>query len=226
MANNLIENISIDCVIFGFDEGTLKVLLIKRNTNPCKGMFSLPGGFVYIDEDLNDVPKRRLKDLTGIENVFLREVGAFGDIQRYPERRVITIAYYALIKISDYSLQAGEDAQELIWAAINDLPKLPFDHKQILDAALLKLQKHVRYEPVGYNLLPEKFTVSQLLSLYEVILHKKIDNRNFRKKLFHLNILIPLDEKQKNVSHRAAQLFKFNKERYDMLLMHGISLEL
>lgn len=226
MTNSFIENLSIDCVVFGFDEGSLKVLLIKRNTEPAKGKMSLPGGFVPMNDNLVDIPHRRLKELTGLDNVFLREVGSFGRIDRFPLHRVVTVGYYALIKISDYTLRTGEDAQEVKWVAIEDVPLLAFDHSEILEAALLKLRKHVRYEPVGYNLLPEKFAISELQALYEVILNKKLDNRNFRKKLFHLGIITPLNEKQKNVSHRAAQLFSFNKEVYDQLIKDGISLEL
>ncbi|MDA3883707.1 MAG: NUDIX domain-containing protein [Bacteroidales bacterium] len=221
----LIDNLSIDCVIFGFDEGKLKALFIKRNTEPCKGMMSLPGGFVYVDEDLTHVPARRLKDLTGLKNVFLREVGAFGKIDRYPERRVITIGYYALINSSDYKLDVGADAQDVRWISVDEVPELPFDHTEIFDAALIKLRKHVRYEPIGYNLLPEKFTITQLQTLYEAILNKKIDNRNFRKKLAKIGILKDLKEKQKNVSHRAANLYSFNKKKYETLVEKGYTFD-
>ncbi|MFO7869637.1 MAG: NUDIX domain-containing protein [Bacteroidales bacterium] len=221
----LIDNLSIDCVIFGFDNEQLKALFIKRNTEPCKGMMSLPGGFVYVNEDLIDVPARRLQDLTGIKDVFLREVGVFGNKDRYPERRVITIAYYALVNISDYSLQIGEDAQDVRWIAVDEIPELPFDHYEIFNAALVKLRKHVRYEPIGYNLLPKKFTITQLQTLYECILNKKIDNRNFRKKLAKIGILTDVKEKQKNVSHRAATLYSFNKKKYEKLLDKGYTFD-
>lgn len=221
----IIENLSIDCVIFGFDEGKLKALLIKRNTDPCKGMMSLPGGFVYVDEDLIHAPARRLHDLTGLKDVFLREIGVFGKIDRYPLRRVITIGYYALIKISDYNIHVGEDAQEVQWVSVNELPELPFDHAEIFDEALIKLRKHVRYEPIGYNLLPEKFTITQLQTLYEVILNKQIDNRNFRKKLAKIGFLNDLKEKQKNVSHRAANLYSFDKVKYETLVEKGYTFD-
>lgn len=226
MEQEIIDNLSIDCVIFGFDKGELKTLFIKRNTEPCKGMMSLPGGFIYINENLTDAPARRLKDLTGMDNIFMREAGTFGDIHRYPERRVITIAYYALIKISDYTIRAGEDAQEATWISVDNIPEMPFDHTKIFEAALNKLRKHVRSEPIGFNLLPQKFTITELQTLYEAILDTTFDKRNFRKKLAKMNLLVDLQEKQKNVSHRAANLYSFDKKIYEQLLEKGFTFDL
>ncbi|HRS19338.1 MAG TPA: NUDIX domain-containing protein, partial [Bacteroidales bacterium] len=190
MEDTLIDNLSIDCVIFGFDNEELKILCIKRNTEPDFGMMALPGGFVYLQEDLDKAPARRLKDLTGLTNVYMKEVGTFGNVNRYPLRRVITIAYYALIKISDYVIHAGEDAQEATWIPVKQVPQMVFDHNKILEAALTKLRERVRMEPIGFNLLPEKFTITELQTLYEQILDTKFDKRNFRKKLAKMNLLI------------------------------------
>jgi len=226
MEEELINNLSIDCVIFGFDEGELKTLFIKRNTEPGYGMMALPGGFVGIKEELDAAPARRLKDLTGIENLFMRQFYTFGEVGRFPLHRVITIAYYALVKISHYKLNVGEDAQECCWISVKDVPNMPFDHRQIFDAALIKLREQVRMEPIGFNLLPEKFTITELQSLYESILDTKFDKRNFRKKLAKMNLLVDTKQKQKNVSHRAANLYKFDEKTYQKLLKKGFTFDL
>ncbi|OQA96803.1 MAG: bifunctional nicotinamide mononucleotide adenylyltransferase/ADP-ribose pyrophosphatase [Bacteroidetes bacterium ADurb.Bin217] len=226
MTDTLIDNLSIDCVIFGFDNEELKILCIKRNTEPDLGMMALPGGFVYLQEDLDKAPARRLKDLTGLTNVYMKEVGTFGNVNRYPLRRVITIAYYALIKISDYVIHAGEDAQEATWIPVKQVPKMVFDHNTIFTAALLKLRERVRMEPIGFNLLPEKFTITELQTLYEQILDTKFDKRNFRKKLAKMNLLIDTNEKQQNVSHRAAKLYSFDTKVYESLIKKGFVFDL
>jgi len=226
MSEELIDNLSIDCVVFGFDNSELKTLFIKRNTDPCKGMMSLPGGFVGINEDLDAAPARRLKDLTGIENLFMRQFHTFGELNRYPVHRVITIAYYALVKISDYNLFVGEDAQECCWISVKEVPELPFDHRIIFNAAFDKLQEQVRIEPIGFNLLPEMFTITELQNLYEAILDTKFDKRNFRKKLAKMNLLVDTKKKQINVSHRAANLYKFDEKTYQKLIKKGFVFDL
>ena len=226
MEEELISNLSIDCVIFGFDNGELKTLFIKRNTEPELGMMALPGGFVRIDEDLDAAPARRLKDLTGIENLFMRQFHTFGDVHRYPPHRVITIAYYALVKISDYNLNIGADAQECRWISVTDVPEMPFDHRAIFDAGLEKLKEQVRMEPIGFNLLPEKFTITELQNLYEAILDTQFDKRNFRKKLAKMNLLVDTKQKQKHVSHRAANLYKFDEKIYQKLINKGFVFDL
>lgn len=222
----MIDNLSIDCVVFGFDNGELKTLFIKRNTEPGMGMMALPGGFIGLNEELDDAPARRLRELTGITNIYMQQVCTFGELDRFPLRRVITIAYYALIKIDDYSILPGKDAQEAQWISVKNVPPMPFDHRKIFDAALEKLRERVRMEPIGFNLLPEKFTISQLQHLYEAILDKTFDKRNFRKKLAKMNLLIDLKEKQKNVSHRAANLYKFDETIYDNLKKKGFVFDL
>jgi len=226
MSQEIIGNVSIDCVIFGIDEGELKTLFIKRNTEPFMGGMSLPGGFVYKDEKLEEAPLRKLHELTGIKDVFLQEVGSFGGINRYPLRRVFTIAYYALVQSADFTLTIGPEAKEVRWIPISEIPELVFDHKEIFDKAVLKLRRHVRTEPVGFNLLPEKFTLTQIQKMYEVILDKKFDKRNFRKKLLKMNLLTDLEEKQTNVSHRAAKLYSFDVERYEELKQKGFTFDL
>lgn len=226
MEDTLIDNLSIDCVIFGFDNGELKILCIKRNTEPDMGKMALPGGFVYLHEDLDKSPARRLKDLTGLTDVYMKEVGTFGKTNRYPLRRVITIAYYALVKISDYIIHAGEDAQEAVWIPVKEIPQMVFDHNEIFEAALTKLRERVRIEPIGFNLLHEKFTITELQTLYEQILDTSFDKRNFRKKLANMNLLVDTNEKQTNVSHRAAKLYRFDEAVYEKLKTKGFIFDL
>ena len=171
-------------------------------------------------------PALRLKELTGIENLFLRQFYAFGDLHRYHPQRVITIAYFALVKISDYKLNVVEDAMECCWISVNNLPELPFDQFTILQVGLNTLRERVKMEPIVFNLLPEKFTISELQNVYEAILEKKFDKRNFRKKMVKMNILIDTNLKQKNVSHRAANLYKFDAKNYQKLLNRGFRFDL
>jgi 8-oxo-dGTP diphosphatase len=228
MTDNRIDNLSIDCVIFGFEEGELKVLLIERNTEPQRGMMALPGGFIRLDEELDNASHRILKEMTGLDNVFMEQVQTFGAVDRYPLRRVITIVYYALVKIDEYMLspKPDGDAKEAKWVKVKDLPPLPFDHKLIFDSSLEKLQERVRNAPIGFNLLPEKFSISELQLLYEGVLQTEFDKRNFRKKLAKMNLLVDLNEKQQNVAHRAAKLYKFDEDVYESLRKKGFHFDL
>lgn len=216
-----IDNFSIDCVIFGFDEGELKALFIKRNTEPDFGKMALPGGFVFLDEDLDAAPMRRLYDLTGLTDIYMKQVGSFGRTDRYPLRRVITVVYYALVRVSDYSMKVGQDALELHWIPVNQIPELAFDHKELFDAALTKLQEQVRIDPIIFNLLPKDFSLSELQEVYETVTMSKFDKRNFRKKIIGLDILRDTGKKQNNVSHRAARLYRFDKKAYQKMLQRG-----
>ncbi|MCQ2605111.1 MAG: NUDIX domain-containing protein [Bacteroidales bacterium] len=218
---NEIDNFSIDCVIFGFDKGELKALLIKRNTEPDFGKLALPGGFVYIDEDLDAAPLRRLYDMTGLTDIYMKQVGTFGKTDRYPLRRVITVVYYALVRVSNYSIKLGQDASEAYWVSVNDIPALAFDHRELFDAAFSKLQEQVRIDPVIFNLLPKEFSLSDLQDVYEAITMQKFDKRNFRKKVLAFNILLDTEKKQSNVSHRAARLYTFDKKAYQKMLQRG-----
>lgn len=217
-----IDNFSIDCVIFGFDEGKLKALFIKRNTEPDFGRMALPGGFVYLDEDLEAAPMRRLYDLTGLKNIFLKQVGTFGKTDRYPLRRVITVVYYALVRVADYSMRVGDDALELHWIPVNEVPQMAFDHNELFEAALTNLQEQVHTTPIIFNLLPKFFSLSELQEVYEAVTMQKFDKRNFRKKILKSTIVKDSGKVQSNVDHRAAKLYKFDIAAYNKLLRKGL----
>ena len=219
---------TVDNVIFGFDEGDLKVLLIKRGEDPHKGKWALPGYFVYPNEDLDTAAKRVLDELTGLRNVYLEQVRTFGAVNRHPFGRVITVAYFSLIKISDYTIQPSSIAQKAKWHAIAKVKELAFDHKEILDACFNRLKWLVRSRPVGFELLPPKFTLTELQHLYEAILEPEagLDKRNFRKKILSMNLLIELDETQEGVAHRPARLYQFDKDKYEEFLAEGFNFEL
>ena len=222
----VIKNISIDCAVFGFEQSVFEILLIKRARNPNKGRWALPGGFIKKEELVEDAAKRILKVTTGVSDIYLEEVAVFDKVDRFPLWRVFTIGHFALISPEHYKLTTGIDSTEVKWFQLNDLPDLPFDHKHIIDVALSKLRSRVRYKPIGFEVLPEKFTLPQLQSLYEVILGKKLDKRNFRKKIMKMNLLKQLKEKDTNNVRRAAYLYKFDKHNYNKLKENGFIFEL
>lgn len=216
------SDFSVDCVIFGFDEGELKVLLVERNEPPYKEWKAIPGNLVYDTEDIDGAAKRVLYELTGLKDIFLEQFYSFGKIDRHPQGRVITVAYYSIIKRTDNGLHPVSGyTRKAFWWPADKIPKLAFDHNEIADKALATLRHKIQYEPVGFELLPEKFTLTQLQHIYEAILQKKIDKRNFRKKILSYGLLKELKEKQTGVSHRAASFFKFNKARYRSLKKRG-----
>ncbi|MCX7797930.1 MAG: NUDIX hydrolase [Melioribacter sp.] len=223
---DVIKNISIDCVIFGFDNSTLEVLLIKRAIRPERGRWALPGGFIKKNELVKEAAQRILEETTGIKNIYLEEFAIFDAIDRYPLRRVFTIGHFALVKPEHYKLSTGVDTTEVKWFKLSEIPKLPFDHNQIIKVALDKLRTRIRYRPIGFELLPEKFTLPQLQTLYEVILDKKLDKRNFRKKLMKMNLLKKLKSISKNGKRRPAFLYKFDKNNYEKLREKGFIFEL
>ncbi len=218
--------LTVDCVVFGFDESELKVLLIQRALDPFKGKWALPGGFVHVDETLDDAARRELAEETGLENVFLEQLYTFGTVKRDPRERVVSVAHFALVKLSDYKAKAATDAAKAEWFPISELPKLAFDHADIVVAALSRLQGKVRYQPVGFELLPPKFTLSELQHLYEAILGTELDKRNFRKKVLGFELLVALDETQMSGRHRPAQLFRFDADKYEKLKKRGFNFEL
>jgi 8-oxo-dGTP diphosphatase len=222
----VIDNLSIDCVIFGFENDRLEVLLIQRAIEPSKGDWALPGGFILKEEDLDKAAERILSETSGLENIYLEQLHAFGDINRYPDRRVITIGYYALVSPDKYNLHPGIDTSEVKWFPFSKLPSLPFDHKNIITEAINKLRTKVRYQPIGFELLPKKFTIPRLQLLYESILDTKFDKRNFRKKLSKMGLLIKLDEKDKNNVKRAAHLYKFDNKNYKRFVKKGFIFDL
>lgn len=219
---------SVDNIIFGFDNGDLKVLLIKRGTDPYNGLWALPGDLVYPNENLETAANRVLNELTGLKKVYLEQVYTFGAVDRHPLGRVITIAYFSLVKISDFEIAPSSFAQEVQWHKVQDAQemKLAFDHNSILDKCFEALKARVRYRPVGFELLPPKFTLTELQHLYEAILRTTLDKRNFRKKILSMHLLIDLNEMQEGVPHRPAKLYQFDKERYFKFESEGFSFEL
>jgi 8-oxo-dGTP diphosphatase len=201
--------------------------LIQRASDPFKGLWAFPGGFLDMeDPTIEFAAKRELEEETGLKNVFMEQLYTFGDEGRDPRGRTISVAYYALIKLSAYLLQAGSDADNAQWFNISEVPPLAFDHARILQTALDRLKGKVRYQPIGFELLAQKFTLSQLQHLYETVLETPLDKRNFRKKILKMELLIPLEERQAGVAHRAAQLYQFDKAKYEALKSKGFNFEL
>ena len=218
--------VTVDCVVFGFDEGDLKVLLIRRDVDPFRGKWALPGGFVGSDESLDDAALRELQEETGIERLYLEQLYTFGKPDRDPRGRVVSVAYYALVKLTDYRIAPSTDASEVAWFSITDVPSLAFDHDDILDVGIKRLRGKVRYQPIGFELLPRKFTLSQLQHLYEAILEEALDKRNFRKKILGTELLVELDEIEQDVAHRAARLYRFDDRKYRQLAKRGFNFEI
>lgn len=202
--------ISVDCVIFGYDEKELKVLLIKSDLEEFSGLYSLLGDLIRPDEDLESASYRILKERTGMDDLYLEQVQAFGSIDRHPSGRVITIAYYSLIDIKHHKLQLSHN--ELNWYPVNEIKKLAFDHKLIMDSCLKRLQQQVMDYPIVFNLLPEKFSLRQLQELYEAILGVELDRRNFRKKISIKDWLIDIGEMEDDVPHRPGKLYRLKPE--------------
>ena len=217
---------TVDNVIFGFDDGDLKVLLIKRGEEPYIGRWALPGYFVNQDEELDSAAIRVLDELTGLKNVYLEQVRTFGGVDRHPRGRVITIAYYSLLKVDDYKLNVSSIATKAKWRSVSDVKELAFDHNEILEACFIRLKQRVRTRPIGFELLPPKFTLTELQHLYESILETQLDKRNFRKKILSMNLLVDLRETQEGVAHRPARLYQFDQDKYDQFVSEGFIFEL
>lgn len=218
--------LTVDCVVFGVESDELQLLLIQRDNEPFEGRWALPGGFVHPDESLEDAARRELEEETGVNKLYLEQLYTFGAVDRDPRERVVSVAYYALVKLSDHRVRAATDARAAAWFGVSDLPRLAFDHDQIVDTALARLKGKLRYQPIGFELLPRKFTLTELQRLYEVVLERDLDKRNFRKKVLATGVLEELDEVQKDVSHRAARLYRFDKRAYERLLKSGFSFEI
>lgn len=209
--------VAVDCIIFGFNKNGLNLLILKRNMEPAKGEWSLPGGFLEYNESLNDAAHRVLNELTGLDHVYMEQVEAFGETNRDPGERVISVAYYALIDLQDQDISLL-NKYNACWVNTKDLPLLIFDHKEMVEKALITLRKRTTIEPIGFNLLPDKFTMPQLQALYEAIYDVQLDKRNFRKKILKMGILDKLEEKEKASSKKGAFYFRFNLEKYNHLL--------
>ncbi|MEN1785009.1 MAG: NUDIX domain-containing protein [Bacteroidota bacterium] len=226
-SENKMDALSVDCVLFGFDDKQVAVLLIKRLIESELGVWALPGGYIKINEHLDNAPRRILLEMANINQVNLEQIGAYGHLDRFPPERTITIAYRALVNPANYELYSIKDeALEAKWFPLKEKPKLPYDHDLILSDALTQLRKKIRHEPIGLNLLPEKFSLRQVQNLYEGILDVKFDNRNFRKKLLSMGYFDRLEEKEQNVAHRKAFLYRFNYEAYQELIKKGINFDL
>lgn len=210
-------HVAIDCILLGFNNKDLNVLLYKRNFEPMSGQWSLMGGFVRAEESVDDAATRVLSDCSGIDHPYMEQVGAYGEVNRDLGERVISVAYYALVNMKNFNTELLE-SHNAAWVKLTELPELIFDHKQMLEDTLSILRRKAATQPIGFRLLPEKFTLPQLQCLYEVIYQTPLDKRNFRKKLYAMDILEKLEEKDKNSSRRGAYYYTFNMEKYNKLL--------
>ena len=215
--------VTTDCVIFGYDGKELKVLLIERGIEPFKGCWAFPGGFLNMDEDALAGARRELKEETGLENAFIEQFHTFSEPGRDPRGRVITIAHYALVKIQE--VEGGDDAAQARWFPIEEVPPLAFDHDRILRMAMSRLKERIHFEPVGFELLPDVFTMPQLQNLYEAILEVHFDRRNFASKMLKLGILEDTGDRPAGASSRIPVIYRFNKEKYNELKAKGFRLE-
>ena len=204
-------SVTVDVIIFTIIDSDLKVLLVKRKNPPFEGRWAIPGGFVRFDENLEDAAKRELSEETNVKNIYLEQLYTFGEVARDPRGRVITVAYFALASAKDMQIQAASDASDVKWHSVYSLPELAFDHATILDYALQRLRYKLEYSTVCFQLLPKKFTLTELQSAYEIIFNKKLDKRNFRKKILSLDIISQSGETTEG-AHRPAKLYSFNKK--------------
>lgn len=205
--------LSVDCVIFGFDENKLKVLLIRSDLKKFQSKWSLLGDLVDPAEELDSAATRILKQRTGLDDVYLEQVKTFGCLNRHPAGRVVTVAYYSLINIQNHKLKILDN--EIHWHEVHDIEELAFDHKQILDTSFEQLQRRVQEHPLAFSLLPKKFSLRELQNVYEAILNTKMDRRNFRKKFFAMDFLVDIDEMEQEVPHRPGKLYNFNYNKYE-----------
>lgn len=217
--------LTVDAVVFGYEKGKITVLLIKRKYEPFKNNWAIPGGFIKDNESLEAAVERELFEETGVKINYLEQLYTFGNPDRDPRGRIVSIVYFGLVRPDAFNLLASTDAEDVNWFTINNLPQLSFDHEAILNLAIKRLQAKITYEPIGFELLDKKFTFSDLEKLYSTLLGRPIDRRNFRKKILGLNVLDELDEKVSRGSGRPANLFKFNKEKYFQLKSEGIIFE-
>lgn len=224
-SDEIIEALSIDCVIFGFKDADLFALLVKHDQGTTKGKWALPGGWIKYNESVDDAAYRLLTAQTSVSKIYLEQFYTFGDLERFPDKRVITVSYYALVNIESFELHPGNTVSEVKWFNIKSVPTMAFDHNKIIKECIAFLRHKVQHEPIGFNLLPKKFTLLHIQELYEAILDTKLDKPNFRRKFMKMNLLVHCNEKQTDVSHRAAALYRFDKKVYDSLIKKGFSFE-
>ena len=205
--------LSVDCIIFGFKEGKLSLLLLERNFEPAKGEYSLMGGFVQNGESVDDAARRVLAELTGLTDIYMEQVGTFGDIDRDPAERVVSVAYYALINIDDYDHESVS-RHNAFWISVDQLPHLIFDHDDMVTLALKKMRQKASNRPIGFNLLPKEFTLTKLQTLYEAIYGEQLDKRNFRKQVAHMDCIEKVGTIDKTESKRGAALYRFNEKEF------------
>ena len=206
--------LSVDCIIFGFDEGKLKILIGRRQMDPGRGEWSLYGGFVRSDESVDDAANRVLYDLTGLRNLYMRQVGAFGNVDRDPGERVVSVAYYALINVKDYD-DCLRQEYGLEWVNFDEVPTLYSDHNLMVDQALRIMRQKIKTAPISFRLLPQLFTLTQLQTLYEAVIGEEVDKRNFRKRIKEMEFIEKTDLIDKKTSKRGAALFRFNKKVFN-----------
>lgn len=218
--------VTVDCIIFAIHENDLKVLLIQRGADPFKNYWALPGGFVEINESVDVAAERELAEETGVEKIFLEQLYTFGEPKRDPRERVISVAYYSLVRLKEHRPVAGSDALNTCWYPIRQLPPLAFDHSQVMAMAIKRLQGKVIYAPIIFDLLPGKFRLNQLRKVYEIILEKPIDAEGFRKKILATGMLTPLSEFDSTESGPPARLYRFDKKRYQKMLEDGFTFEI
>lgn len=217
--------VSTDCVVFAMHEDQLKILLIQRGNAPYKGIWALPGGFLEMDEDLESGAKRELQEETGLRNVYLEQLHTFGAVGRDPRGRVISVVFLGIARVDGQTVAAADDAADARWHLANRLPKLAFDHREIVSMARERLKLGIRYQTLGFELLPKKFTLRQLRAMFEIVLGKAIDKRNFRRKVSNLGLVVGLSEYQADVAHRAAELYRFDRTRYRALVKQGLDID-
>ena len=215
--------VTADCVIFGFDGVSIKLLLIQRGIEPYKGKWAFPGGFMNMDETAEECAKRELEEETGLKDAAVEQFYTFSDVNRDPRERVITVAHYALVRLSD--VKGGDDAASARWFAMDEVPSLAFDHDRIMRKAIDRLKERICFEPVGFELLPEVFTMTELQNLYEAILEVKFDRRNFYNKMLKLGILSEAEPRPANAARRIPSKYRFNSEKYAELKQKGFRLE-
>lgn len=218
--------LTVDCVVFGLDDRELKVLLIRRKHSPFAGRWAFPGGFIGVGETPEEAARRELEEETGLKKIYLEQLYTFGEPDRDPREHVVSVAHYALVNIVGQRLRAADDACDAGWFPVLRPPPLAFDHARILRVAHERLRGKVRWQPVGFELLPRRFTLSELQHLYETILGEKIDKRNFRRRVLKTGLLVETDQTQKQVAHRAARLYRFDMRKYRRLSRQGFHFEI